>query len=342
MTQLRDTFLNRLNQNRQMSSLDPLNESNQPQSVLNDGQINATQQGIGGLREFPATQEALGLNQNPAPVAPNMTPANGQVLPGLNQAALPGANATDITTGQPLNYPSPMPGTKLPLGLGELNNVGSNFDSMGALPQTAMITAASIQANAIPKAAQGGLRGTDVGQVMASNPMTGQFIVGGDLLAKTLGLGNNRNPWEQSRDTVRDYFRTTPLFDESIPDHKLSYTTVGHRTGTIGPHENVVGGGRLSQNPLGGQAIAFFDPIAEVMAGGDEKARASASAILAAASLQNAKTPDDVKNNALSLIEKLGIRYDDIRGGLDQLIADGKIDEERAQVYEQNLESLRG
>jgi hypothetical protein len=107
--------------------------------------------------------------------------------------------------------------------------------------------------------------------------------------------------------------------------------------------------GDLDNNPLGGVAIAYADPIAEAMAnltpassGGGTAIREDLSAIYARTIVQGAKTEQDVFNHMLSLVKQLGIKRDDILQSLGQVYAKRPWDDNRMQVYSSTLSQMTG
>lgn len=162
------------------------------------------------------------------------------------------------------------------------------------------------------------------------------LLAGGALGGLTGGLiGGGPNPRQIQRREVRDKLRASPLANDQFKKHGLGFVGVGGKPIEIGDHEIDM------KNPLAAQAIAYMDPIAEYMAGGNTSKREDVGAMFGRALLEGATTPGELRANALKLIGASGLRYNDIINGLDQLKQEGTLDDDRYNIYLHNMGLLK-
>lgn len=188
----------------------------------------------------------------------------------------------------------------------------------------------------------GATSGAALGGGLALAGLTGGLsiplsLLTGGALGGILGgvIGGGPNPRQIQRRGVRDKLRATPLANDQFKKHGLGFIGVGGKPIEIGDHEVDM------KNPLAAQAIAYMDPIAEYMAGGDTSKREDVGAMFGNAILQNATTPGELRANALKLANQLGYRFDDIMNGLNTLKGQGVLDDDRYNIYLHNMGLLK-
>lgn len=188
----------------------------------------------------------------------------------------------------------------------------------------------------------GAMSGAALGGGLALAGLTGGLsiplsLLTGGAVGGALGglIGGGPNPRQIQRREVRNKLRATPLANDQFKKHGLGFIGVGNKPIEIGDHAVDM------KNPLAGQAIAYMDPIAEFLTGGNTSKREDVGAMFGNALLQGATTPGELRANALKLVNTLGIKYNDIMGGLESLKANGTLDDDRYNIYLHNMGLLK-
>lgn len=94
------------------------------------------------------------------------------------------------------------------------------------------------------------------------------------------------------------------------------------------------------KNPLTAQAIAWANPLANVLTDGDKKKATYLTGQLANAAISNAQNPDDVKNNIKGIFGQLKIDSNIANTKLGELANKGTLKDDEARIYQAGVNDL--
>jgi hypothetical protein len=90
-------------------------------------------------------------------------------------------------------------------------------------------------------------------------------------------------------------------------------------------------------NPLVHYAVAWINPLIELLSQGDEKVHADFVGYFANAAISNAKTLEDVRRNVDSFMARFGLTNQNLAQSVASLAQAGQIDRQTAQAYIQGI-----
>lgn len=95
-----------------------------------------------------------------------------------------------------------------------------------------------------------------------------------------------------------------------------------------------------AENPFSTQAVAWANPIAEVLTAGNPKLRSDFAGYLANGAMSNAETIEGVRANVLNYMNKLGLNSSTISGKLTELFQAGRISQDQLNAYVHGVGTL--
>lgn len=190
----------------------------------------------------------------------------------------------------------------------------------------------------------------DIGAVTAAALATGPAapLTFAALELYNLGVGmfgGKKGKDQQARDAYRSGLQKAGALDK---DWNLTLADGSkYDFGADGKSRlaNTDGGSRRTydldfKNPLTAQAIAWANPLSNVLVDGDSKKSTYLTGQLANAAISNAKTPEDVKNNIKTIFGQLHIDSNTANTKLGDLANSGKIDTKAANIFQAGVNDL--
>jgi hypothetical protein len=172
-------------------------------------------------------------------------------------------------------------------------------------------------------------------------------VVGGIAGFASSYFGSGKSEDQKARDQVRAGLQQAGVIDE-----KYNLTLANGEKFDIGKDggaklQNVDGTERRMYevdmgNPLMGQAIGFANPLAQLVSGGDKKLASSFAGYFANAAISNAKTPEDVRQNMLTIFSKFNASPEQTMAALQQLGSAGKITGEEFAAFANGMRTMMG
>ena len=194
-------------------------------------------------------------------------------------------------------------------------------------------------------ASQGASMGAYVGSFFGGWGSAVGALAGAAIGAVAGSIKSGKHQDQKVRDSGRDFLQSRGMIDEK---YQLALADgTGFDIGVDGGHrfENLDGTERAAyqtdtSNPLTDKAIAWLDPLAEVLMGGNEKLRSDFTGYFVNAATSNASNHLQLRENALAIYAQSDITPQAVFETVAQLAQSGKIDEGRAAAYFNSLQEL--
>lgn len=233
-------------------------------------------------------------------------------------------------------------GATSPWALGGIGSAGNAI-----LPIAGAIGAGDLairQPGGTAGAVQGGLSGAAMGSYFG---LPGAAI-GGAVGALGGGLmkASGKDKDQVMRDSMREALVGTGFLaqDYSLQLADGSSFNMGADGGatlpnwdgkSVRPYYNVD-----ASSPLSHQAIGWANPIAEAIAGKNDKLKTDLVGYLVNATTSNATTLDGVRSNILAILQKNGYDENKLRASMDELLARGEITPQEREAYMYGIGTL--
>lgn len=151
-------------------------------------------------------------------------------------------------------------------------------------------------------------------------------------------LGSGKNDDQIRRDRIRETLKKTGAVDKEYNVRLADGSR--YNIGVDGKNEllNKGGGTRRAYeidetNELAPQTIAYTNPLAAIVSGGDDKLKTDYAGYYTNAATSNAVSQEDARRNAQLLYQDHGISYEAAHSEIDRLQSEGKIDRPTAEAY---------
>lgn len=343
---------------------DPVLAYQQAQARLNDiaaAQDQAAQQRQSSINKPPAIStpaQVIAADQTghalmdsttgvSAPVI-SSTPTYGAITPGAVASGPGGTVLGPTTAGAP--YGTILdPVTGSPLGTMGPPASGEAASAAGGLP-FAPAAATAVGTYLAGKSAYDALKGKPVSNSPAG--IAGRVQLGvstgglSELARPFLGnIGGGKGKDQTGRDQIRGNLQSGGLLDDNYnitlaDGSKFNIGQDGgakltNTDGSTRPVYNTDPG-----NPLATNAIAWANPLAEMLTGGDPKKRSDFAGYFANAALSNAKNENDVKANIQAFYQNSGLTKEGAQAQLQSLLSAGKIDQQTSDVYQASINQM--
>ena len=162
----------------------------------------------------------------------------------------------------------------------------------------------------------------------------------GTLVGGVIGcITSGKHRDQKTRDVVRDILVTANILDSNfqLPLANDSLYDMGKDGG---PREEL-GGLRPYEidfnNPLVHYAVAWMNPIIELLSQGNQKAHADFVGYFANAAVSNAKTLDDVRRNVNSFMSRFGLTNENLEQSVAYFAQAGQLNRPTAEAYIQGI-----
>ena len=162
----------------------------------------------------------------------------------------------------------------------------------------------------------------------------------GTLVGGVIGcITSGKHRDQKTRDVVRDILVTANILDSNfqLPLANGSLYDMGKDGG---PREEL-GGLRPYEidfnNPLVHYAVAWMNPIIELLSQGNQKAHADFVGYFANAAVSNAKTLDDVRRNVNSFMSRFGLTNENLAQSVAYFAQAGQLNRPTAEAYLQGI-----
>lgn len=95
-----------------------------------------------------------------------------------------------------------------------------------------------------------------------------------------------------------------------------------------------------TSNPMTHQTVGWVNPIAELLAGKNDKLRSDLAGYLTNAATSNASTLEGVRSNVMTMMQKLGLDETKMRQGLGAMLQSGEITQQEHDAYQYGIGTL--
>ena len=194
-------------------------------------------------------------------------------------------------------------------------------------------------------ASQGASMGAYVGSFFGGWGSAVGAVAGAAIGAVAGSIKSGKHKDQKLRDNGRDFLQSREMINDK---YQLSLADGSEfDIGVDGGHRftNIDGTDRAAyqtdpSNPLTDRAIAWLDPLAEVLMGGNEKLRSDFSGYFVNAATSNANNYLELRDNALAIYAQSDITPQAVFESVAQLAQSGQIDQQRAAAYFNSLQEL--
>lgn len=171
-------------------------------------------------------------------------------------------------------------------------------------------------------------------------PVLGQAPAIGGMLGGMFGSGKDKD--QMGRDQVRKAMQQQGGIDEAFNVSLADGTkfNIGLDGGGVIKTKS---GKEISpynvdtDNPFAHQSVAWADPIAAILTGGDPKLRSDFAGYFTNAAMSNANTLEGVRANILNIMAAHKLDFATARQAVDSMLAAGKIDQQTRDIYMNSL-----
>lgn len=193
-------------------------------------------------------------------------------------------------------------------------------------------------------AATGSLIGGVIGSIFPGIGTAVGSFVGGILGSLTTMFGGKHKD-QVARDQMRTGLQQLGLIDQNYQIQLANGS--GYDVGKDGGFKltNMDGTQRRAyetdmSNPITGQVIGWVNPLATLIAGGNEKIRTDLAGYLTNAAMSNATTLEEAQANVLAFYTKLGVTPENAGQVLQQIASSGSVPQDVLPAFAHGLQTL--